>query len=328
MNAGSYPGGKNFGFTVLNHAHEAPVATLRPIYELFEELGLRTTQMVCSFATAQSAAGTLDDPEYHDFIVELSERGFEIGWAGASNESNQRHRVIEGLERFREVLGCDPRVYVNHAAKRENLYWGNDRIDQSLLRAVIYRTAPAPAGYYEGHREDSPFWWGDICRERVEYVLNLTFDDINLSRINPSMPYTDPSRPFVKSWFSACDAIDNAEFNQLLRPDRQDKLEREAGCCLVATNLSRGFVRNQTIERLARKRFESIAAKSGWFVPVSTMLDHLKTAPSSRVLPTEEWDRMQWKWARDTVRRGRRVDLRRSQTTADVSNRGARQEYA
>jgi hypothetical protein len=328
MSAGFYPGGKRFGFTILSHAQHVPTGTLRPLYALFEELGLRTTQMVCSFATARSAAGTLDDPEYRDFVVELKERGFEIGWAGASAESNERQRVIEGLDRFRDVIGAYPRVYVNHASKRENLYWGNDRIDQSLLKAVIYRTASAPAGYFEGHLEGSPFWWGDICKERVDYVLNLTFDDINLSRINPSMPYTDPTRPLVKSWFSACSAVDNAEFNQLLRPDRQEKLDREAGCCVVATDLSRGFIRNQIIERLARKRFESIAAKPGWFVPVSTMLDHLKADQASSALPAEEWDRMQWKWARDTVRRGRRVTMRSRDYEADVVDPVTRQEYA
>jgi hypothetical protein len=310
MSAVVFPEEKKFAFSLLSGIKNVPAATLRPVYRLLEELGLRCTQVVSSFAAPQGAGCSLDDSEFREFIVELNERGFEIGWAGACAESSERARTIEGLERFREVIGRYPRVYVNHALRRENLYWGNDRIDQPLLKAVLHRAAPTPSGYFQGHLESSAFWWGDVCQQRLDYVLNLTFDDVNLTRINPSMPYHDPSRPSVRYWFSASDAADCSDFNQLLRPDRQQKLERDGGYCIVATDLSRGFVRNHEVERLARKRFEALAARPGWFVPVSTLLDHLRSAQTTEVLSGEEWDRMQWKWARDIVRRRRREDGR------------------
>jgi hypothetical protein len=310
MDKVAFTEGKKFAFTLLNECPTVPLATVRPVFALLDSLGLQITQIVSSFASPRGEGCSLDDAEFRDFVIELRDKGYEIGWSGASSESNERERTIEGLERFREVVGHYPRVYINHAAKRENLYWGNGRIDQPLLKAVIHRTAPRPPGYFQGHVEGSPFWWGDVCRQRLDYVLNLAFDDVNLTRINPSMPYHDPTRPLVRYWFSASDARDCSEFNQLLRPDRQDKLEREGGCCVVATHLSRGFVRNQQIERLARKRLESLAARDGWFVPVSKILDHLR-GDEDTVLPSDEWDRMQWKWARDIVRRGRRDDGRR-----------------
>src|SRR5207249_1075031 len=49
---------------------------------------------------------------------------------------------------------------------------------------------------YQGHRPGSPFWWGDLCVEQIEYVRNLTFSEVNLLRVNPSVPYRDPSRPY------------------------------------------------------------------------------------------------------------------------------------
>ena len=317
-----FPDEKKFAFSIVDDADVSQIEVIRPVYALLAELGIAATKIVWSNAPDENRAFdsrcTLEDPEYCDFILELHERGFEIGWAGASRESNTRERTIEGLERFREVVGYYPRVQVNGVFNRESMYWGMNRIDQPLLKAVVQRAAPTPPGYFLGHVEGSPFWWGDVCLERVDYVMNLTFDDVNLSRINPSMPYHDPSRPFVRSWFSASDAESCTEFNQLLRPDRLEKLERDGGCCIVATRLSKGFMRNRQIDRLARKRLEALAAKSGWFVPVSTLLDHLRDQ-STPAFSIGEWDRMQWKWARDLVRRRVRNTARRDPEWLDAA---------
>jgi hypothetical protein len=324
MSSLCYPDRKRFAFSILDDSENETVAELRPIYRLLHELGISATKIVCSQphqAGGRINSCTLQDPEYLEFVLELRDLNFEIAWGGTSRGSNSRDRVIEGLEQFRELLGYYPRVRTNSRNSRENLYWGSERLDQPLLKALMHRALPAPAGYFLGHSEGSPFWWGDVCLERVDYTLNLTFDEVNLLRVNPSMPYYDGNRPFVRWWFSASDADNCAEFNQLLRPDRQERLEREGGTCIAATQLAQGFVRNGVVNRLARKRLESMAARPGWFTPVSTLLDYLRSASDRTSFQYDEWDRMQWKWSRDQVRRARREQLgpRRAQSAVGDS---------
>lgn len=314
----TFPDGKRFAFTILDDTDVATVENIGPVYALLEELGMRTTKTVWPLRCPEgspnfSSSQTLEDEDYREFVIGLRDKGFEIAWHGATMESSNRARTLVGLERFRQIIGYYPRLHANHSYNRENLYWGPDRVDQALLKAVVQRAAPTPAGYYLGHVEESPFWWGDLCLQHIEYVRNLTFDDVNLRRVNPSMPYSDPNRPWVKWWFSCSDAEDCAEFNHLLRPERQDRLEAEGGWCIVATHLGKGFARDGQVDRMARKRLESLAARNGWFVPASTLLDYLRLHGAGNSFGTSEWDRMQWKWARDMVRRRLRQSKRREE---------------
>jgi hypothetical protein len=308
METPSWPGGRAFAFSILDDTDVATVENAAPVYRLLEELGMRTTKTVWPLACPEgsrnfSLSETLEDPGYRAWVDGLRERGFEITWHGATMESSTRARTLEGMERFRDAFGAYPRIHANHAFNRENLYWGTGRVDQPLLKALVQHALPTPEGFYQGHVEGSPFWWGDLCRERVEYVRNLTFDEPNLLRVNPSMPYHDPARPWVRWWFSCSDAEDAGEFNRLLRPEQQDRLEAEGGCCIVATHLGKGFATGGEVNRLVRRRLESLAARNGWFVPVGEILDHLRARRSSHGLDPAEWDRMQWRWARDLVRR-------------------------
>lgn len=313
-----FPGGKRFAFSILDDTDVATVENVRPLYRLLDELGMRTTKTVWPLACPEgsrdfASSQTLEDPEYLEFVRWLRGRGFEITWHGATMEASERERTARGLERFRELMDAYPRIHANHAYNRENLYWGPDRVDQPLLKAVIQRALPTPEGYYAGHQETSPYWWGDLAQRHVEYARNLTFDEVNLARINPSMPYRDPKRPLVRWWFSCSDAEDRDEFTELLRPDRQERLEREGGWCIVATHLGKGFTKDGEVDRLVRRRLDMLAARGGWFVPVGEILDFLRARRTTEELPPDEWDRMQWRWARDIVRRKLRQNRRREE---------------
>jgi hypothetical protein len=313
-----FPGGRRFAFSILDDTDVATVENVGPVYRLLDALGMRTTKTVwplpCPEGSRDFAGSqTLDDAEYREFILWLHGRGFEVTWHGATMEASERARTEEGLERFRAVLGAYPRIHANHAYNRENLYWGPARVDQPLLKAVIQRALPTPEGYYAGHVQGSPYWWGDLAQRHVEYARNLTFDEVNLARINPSMPYRDPARPLVRWWFSCSDAEDRDEFAELLRPDRQERLDREGGWCIVATHLGKGFSAGGEVDRLVRRRLEALAARDGWFVPVGELLDFLRARRTAETLPPDEWDRMQWRWARDIVRRKMRQSRRRDE---------------
>jgi hypothetical protein len=302
-----FPEGKRFAFTVMDDTDVATVENIQPIYRLLESLGLRTTKTVWPVRCEEGYGDfwfseTLDDPHYRDFVIDLQARGFEIAFHGATMQTSTRERTVRALERFRCAFGTPPRVYANHSYNRENVYWGAERLDDPLLR-LLFGRAFGPPDRYGGHRPESPYWWGDLCAEQIEYVRNLTFSGINVLRINPSLPYRDPKRPCVRWWFSAADAGDVHAFNHLLRPENQDRLEAEGGVCIVATHFGKGFCRDGKLNSETRRLLESLAARNGWFRPVGDVLDWLRAQRASEGLPPREWRRMQWRWAWDTAAR-------------------------
>lgn len=304
----SFPGGKRFAFTVFDDTDVATVENVRPIYRLFEELGMRTTKTAWPLGCPEgsknfSSSQTMEDPEYREFIVDLKRRGFEIASHGATMESSVRARTLDAMERFREAVGSYPRLHANHSYNRENLYWGVERLDDPLVRALYRRVNGRPAGYYQGHLPDSPYWWGDFAGQHVEYARNLTFREIDLLRTNPSMPYHDPRRPLVRWWFSAADAEGAEEFVELLPVDAQDRLERDGGVCIVATHLGKGYGVNGAVHAGTRRVLESLARRAGWFPTVGDLLDWLRTQRDGDGLPAAEWRAMQWRWARDLAAR-------------------------
>jgi hypothetical protein len=302
---------------VLDDTDVATVQNVAPVYALLERLGMRATKTVWTMACSEgsrnfSSSQTLEDPEYRAFVVELQRRGFEIASHGATMESSTRERTAAGLERFRTVLGAYPRVHANHALNRENLYWGAARVDHPVLKLLLRRLSGTAPDHYQGHVEGSPYWWGDLCARHIQYVRNLAFTDINLLRVNPSMPYRDPSRPLVPWWFSASDAENAEAFYRLISPVHQKRLEREGGVCIVATHFGKGFVRNGRVVDAFRHRLEMLARRPGWFPTVGELLDWMRVRQRHDVLPPEEWRRMQWTWARNLLLREARELCRRA----------------
>jgi len=310
----AFPDGKRFAFTVVDDTDVATVENVRPIYRLLEEVGMRTTKTVWPVAyregwSAFISSETLEDQEYRDFLVDLKRRGFELTWHAATMESSQRERTITALERFREVFGEYPRIHVSHANNRENLYWGAERIDDPVLRWIIGSIWGLKPGYFEGHLEGSPYWWGDLCARHMVYARNLTFSHINTAAVNPSIPYRDPARPLARWWFSSSDADDATAFAELLRPENQERLEHEGGVCIVATHFGKRFYDGERAHPLFEERIRMLARRPGWFVPVGQLLDWLRDQRESEFLPAREWRRMQWQWAIDSAIRVARSHL-------------------
>ncbi len=303
-----FPGGRKFAFTIMDDTDVSTVENVGPVYRLLDALGMRTTKTVWPFGYTEGPSNfrdseTLEDPAYVEFVRWLASRGFEIAYHGATMESSPRERTLRGLDRYRELFGGVPRVYANHAYNQENLYWGVERLDDPFLRALYARTEGRPPGYYDGHRPDSPRYWGDRSTA-IRYVRNLTCADINTLKYNPSMPYHDPRRPAVDRWFSASDAESVTEFNALITPEAQDRLERQGGVCIVATHLGKGYARDGAVHPTTKALLERLAAKPGWFVPVDQLLDFLAAQRGgAATLPAGEWRAMQWRWAWDLLAR-------------------------
>lgn len=324
-----FPGGARFAFTVMDDTDVATVDNVGPVYRILESLGMRTTKTVWPVRCQEGSKNfwlseTMDDARYCAFVADLQRRGFEIAFHCATMETSTRERTARALRRFRSVFGAPPRVHANHALNRENLYWGTARFDDPVVRKLYRLVLREPPNFYQGHCTGSPYWWGDLCLEQIEYVRNLTFSEINLLRVNPSMPYRDPARPYVSWWFSAVDAEGVDEFNDLLRPENQQRLETEGGVCIVATHLGKGFSRAGKVHRETQRLLELLVKRNGWFPPVGELLDWLRTRREHDGLPVREWRRMQWRWARDTL--ARQLAARRRARNAAREKRQSRHD--
>lgn len=305
MRAFDFPGGKRFAFTILDDTDVATVENVKPVYQLLERLGMRTTKTVWPVGCPEGSRNfgssqTLEDPAYLTFVRHIVSAGFEITWHGATMESSPRERTALALERFRELLGHYPKIHANHAENLENIYWGTARIDVPILKYLFKRLGDTSEHSF-GDREGSPYWWVDLCSRHIVYARNLTFGSLNLASINPSMPYHDPSRPLVPYWFSCADAEDAPAFAALLHPRNQDQLEASGGFCILTTHFGKGFVSHGAVEPYVEKLLEALSCRSGWFPTTSELLDWLLARRNSAAISSLEWQRMQWYWARDSL---------------------------
>lgn len=74
-------------------------------------------------------------------------------------------------------------------------------------------------GRFRGHVPAQRLFWGDVCRERIKYVRNFVFGDIDTLAACPVMPDHDPDRPLVNYWFASSEGAIVDTFNQ--RPSRR-----------------------------------------------------------------------------------------------------------
>lgn len=273
-----YPQRKRFAFTIFDDTDVGTLDSLRPIYDLLGDLGLRTTKSVWPVDYAGDSAyrgsATLEDDDYCRYLLNLKSLGFEIAYHGATMESADRETSMRALALFRRVFGQGPRSYAAHAQNRDNLYWGRERFRFGLCKSVYQRLAGSRDRPSEGHVPGSRYYWSDLAPE-IAYVRSFTYTGINLDRISRCVPYRTANTPGVAAWFPTCDADNVEEFAELLTRRNVDELEANNGLCIVSTHLGKGFVRNGEVHAGARHALEYLSKRDGWFVPVSEMLDYL-----------------------------------------------------
>jgi hypothetical protein len=228
-----WPDGRAFAFTVFDDTDRATVENTAAVYGLLRDCGIHTTKSVWPLAgpkTPRIPGATCDDPAYLALCREIQADGFEIGYHLATYHTAHRDLTRRGLDRFRELFGHDPHTAANHAWNREGIYWGASRF--SGVRAAAYRRLRARGGHdasFLGHVEGDPLFWGDLCAERIRYVRNFTFRDVNTLKACPQMPYRDPRRPYVQQWFAGSEGADCASFLRTVTDESLDRLASEGG---------------------------------------------------------------------------------------------------
>jgi hypothetical protein len=278
----NWPEGKDFAFTIVDDTDHATIERIKPIYDLLHKLKLKTTKTVWTFPHENSQykdTQTLEDEEYLGFIKRLIDNGFEIASHGAKGNSSKRETTIKAFESFYEKLGFYPRMHVNHAQNKENLYWSFNRlfnIQKLLHNTGIKKYSKRGIGY--GAVENSDYFWGDLSLKHIDYVRSGNFRNINTLNVDRDMPYNEKRFPYVNAWFSGSDGSDYRSFIDLLSESNQTKLIKENGLCIVNTHLGvDGFLNqngeptNELVDVLS-----SMSTKNGWFVPASEILDYLK----------------------------------------------------
>src|SRR6185437_7281113 len=260
-----FPNEATFAFSIFDDTDLSTVENVEPIYRLLSELGMGTTKSVwplASTADAHVGGSSLQNPEYLAFVLGLKRTGFEIALHNVRNTCSTRSEIETGLEEFKRLIGHYPRVHTHHAGNRENLYWGPARFSSV---APFYRAMTSlHHRRFEGHIENSSYFWGDLCCQRIDYVRNFVFREVNLERINPSMPYHDEQRPFVNMWFSSSDGSDHMTFCELLSEANQDRLEEEHGICIAYTHFACGFVNKGVVHPRVEFLLRRLAGKKGW----------------------------------------------------------------
>jgi hypothetical protein len=295
-----WPAGRSFAFTVFDDTDRATLDNVPHVYGFLGDLGLRTTKSVWPVEGVRepSVVGgtTCGDKAYLELVLRLKGEGFEIGFHNATYHSSTREETLAGLDVFERLFGHPPRSMANHTECREGIYWGTDRLTGANRLVYDLVTLGKKRGLFRGHVPGDRYFWGDLCRERITYVRNFTFPEPNTLKACPFMPYHDPERPFVNLWFAASDGDRIDRYNRLLGEKNQDRLEREGGACIVYTHFGKGFARSGALDSRFKQLMRRLASKNGWFVPVSTLLDHIVAVRGRHTVSSGERARLERRW--------------------------------
>lgn len=302
-----WPDNKSFAFTIFDDTDLATLENIRPVYDLLDETGFRTTKSVWPLkGTSEPSAGgvTCEDETYFRWLYSIRKEGFEIGYHMATYHSSVREETIRGLDTFERLFGGPPLVMSNHSGCVENLYWGSRRL--SGLNRLFYNLATRFRynKRFQGHLENNPYFWGDLCRERIRYVRSFVFNDINSLAVCPFMPYHDPDRPFVNYWYASSEGPEINSFVNCLSEENQDQLEEEGGACIMYTHLACGFVDGDRLNQRFESLIRRLGRKNGWFVPVGQLLDFLRKRNGGHVINSRERNRLERTWLRHKFRVG------------------------
>src|SRR4029450_2735420 len=103
-----WPEGKRFAFSIVDDTESSTVENTKPVYDLLESLGIRITKTVWPLGFTQKpvfGGGTLEDPDYRAWVLDLQRAGCEIAFHGATDHSSAREETVPALGLLRGGRG-------------------------------------------------------------------------------------------------------------------------------------------------------------------------------------------------------------------------------
>jgi hypothetical protein len=269
------------GFCITDDTDAATLDGVKIVYDFLASIGLRTSKTVWAFTPAEPCGIpalppsilrgiTLEDPGYLAYCVTLRERGFEICLHGASAGNNVRDRTARALDLLEARFGL-PGTYVCHAKNAENPYWHEKVAPRGLAQRLL---AFSSRYHCSGEDPKSPYFWGDLCLQKVRHIRLFRTRNVNTLAENPSMPYFDPEKPWVTSWFSAT----KRSFADATTPESLAQLTRERGLCVLYQYMHRyADLAAGRVQEAFRASAERLMATSGiWVDTTSALMDRLR----------------------------------------------------
>jgi hypothetical protein len=306
----NYPDDRDFIFTIFDDTDISTLEYIRPVYDFLTEEDIKITKSVWPLAYEGDSdfkgSHTLENTKYADYITELRDCGFEIGFHGPTMVSSDRNSIIRAFQVYYDVLKTYPRVYAPHAINRENLYWGSHRFTFPIFKLLYKSISGERKDYYQGHEVESRYFWGDLSLRHLDYVRSFTYSTMNLFNVGPTLLYSNPYKPYVKNFFITGDAENVEEFNYLLRLENQAELERERGICIISTHFGKGFIKERRLNARTRYLLSEIKKRNCWLAPVSEVLDYVKSKQQSNILSSYGLILMELRWLVDFIKKRKR----------------------
>jgi hypothetical protein len=302
-----WPDGKKFAFTIFDDPDSQTLEGGREVYSLLRDLGFRTTKGVWPVRGPREPSdhgGTCGEPDYRAWSQALQQEGFEIGFHNATLHTSTREETIAGLDRFREYFGCYPSAMAHHYFCEENIYWGDARVSGLHRFAYNALTRWKNHNRFHGHVKGHPYFWGDVCKQRIKYVRNFAFGNINTLAMCPQMPYHDPDRPYVNHWYACSEGSRVETFVDRITEAHQDRLEEEGGAAIMYTHFGHGYWDGKSLNRRFRELMTRLSKRNGWFIPVTPLLDFLLARSPNRSLSASERSALERRWLMHKVRFG------------------------
>jgi hypothetical protein len=306
----AWPENCRFAFTVFDDTDEGTLDNVPHVYACLRDLGFRTTKSVWPLGGQRPAelvgGETCAHPGYAAWVQQLQAQRFEIAMHNATFHSSTREDTRRALARFVELFGHYPRSLANHTTCREGIYWGPNRISGVHRLAYNVLTQFRQSGRFRGHDPEDQHFWGDLCRDHIEYVRNFTFAEVDTLAACPFMPYFDPNRPWVKAWFAGSEGADCRSYIHTIDEAAQDRLEESGGACVMYTHFGKGFYEHGALDRRFTHLMERLARRPGWFVPVSQLLDYIAQARGGiHILKRGERAWLERRWLRHKLAVGK-----------------------
>lgn len=267
------------GIAITDDPDNGTFEQFKTMYDVLASLHLPTTRAMWLFEPAESTgtpqlpisfyASLLTDAICLDYCKKLHASGFEICLHGASSGNNDRTHMLAAIQFIEQEIG-KLSVHICHSKNAENLYWDSkcthSRIVSFLLRCYSKNTC-------FGEVEGSRYFWGDICREKINYIRFYRTRQVNTLAFNPSMPYHESYKPYVNYWFSATKGY----LPKLYTQENLDELCKANGASIAYQYMHKYVNRDGVIDAGVLETLERIANdKRIYFRPASVLLDRLK----------------------------------------------------